>query len=337
MEMLKKLCRGAVVMVLAITVGVSQGQTEVHPLSAAQSLSCLSKPAQALKYPELNQLDRGFGAMRLKLSFRAPQTPPEVEVLYSSARPDMQELVFNYVAAYRLPCLAAADGVVSAVQEFSFTNNDLDATPIPPERPQRGDELPFCLVMPREEIDLGNGLRANGTEHVVIVATFAGDGLQPPGVSIVHSTHNPHFERLVRERLAQYRMPCRKAGSPPQSFQQQFSFFPSDQTRYGLKREVFGLVEFLALTRNPLEQKVRFDFNTMGCPFKVDYWIYGGSVPNEATVMGVDRRKSDPNKLPFLAWLASLEIKFASKRQADDLFGSQLQINVPCTVLNLQE
>lgn len=322
---------------LALSQAPCAAQTELRPATPAQSLSCLVKPAKAPSYPVINKLDRGQGAMRLKLSFSKPDAAPTVEVLYNSARPDMQEQVYDYVAGYRLPCLSDADGTVSAVQEFSFSNNERDATPIPPERPAPGQELPFCLVMPRSEIDPPVGGLHGNAEHVVIAATFTGDGQQPPEMHILHSTHNTRFEHMVQERLAEYRMPCRKAGSAPQSFRQQFSFFPTDRPRYGLKREAFGLVEFLGLTRDPLAQSVRFDFNTMGCPFKVNYWIYGGSVPNEASEVGREKAKPDPNKLPFLAWLASQDIRFANERQANDLFGSQMQINVPCTVLDLQK
>ncbi len=316
-----------------LAASVSQAQTEVKPPSAAQSLSCLVKPAKAPDYPERDKLDRGTGAMRLKLSFSKPDASPTVEVLFNSARQDMQDRVFRYVSDYRLPCLTAADGTVSAVQEFSFNNSDRDATPLPPERSNPDTNAPFCLVMPRRDMADINGPVGADAEHVVAVATFSGDGQQPPEVKFVYSSGSGRFQRAVADRLAEYRMPCRRAGQEPQSFQQQFSMFPTGQRRYGFKREAFGLIEFLGITRNPLAQPVRFDFNTMGCPFKLNYKVYGGAVPNEVHETG-RRGKPDPNKLPFMAWLASLNIAFSNDKQANDLFGSELQIQVPCTVLD---
>lgn len=45
----------------------------------------------------------------------------------------------------------------------------------------------------------------------------------------------------------------------------------------------------------------------------------------------------DPNKLAFLKWLEGLKFNFGSREVADDLFGSSLQIDVPCGLLHLGE
>ncbi|WP_457442473.1 hypothetical protein [Roseateles sp. P5_E4] len=308
----------------------AQAQTEVRTPSPAQSLACLVKPVKPPRFPQQDKLDRGFGAMRVLLKFNKPDAAPEVEVLFNSARQDMQDEAHRYLERLRLPCLTPTDGVVSAVQEFSFANTDRDATPLPPDR--AAGEPPFCLVMPRHDMDGFRGLGRLEVEHVVIAATFTGDGRQPPEVKILHSTGSSRFEAAVRKRLADYRMPCRSGSEGPQSFQQQFTMFPTDQSRYGFKREAFGLAEFLGMTREPTKLSAFYDFKTMGCPFKVDYTIYGGAVPNEATV----GKPADPNKLPFLTWLAGLHLAFKNEQQARDLFGSQLQIDVPCGTLNLR-
>lgn len=314
----------------SLSVCAAQAQTEVRPRSEAQSLACLVKPAKPPRFPERDKLDRGFGAMRVLLKFKKPDAAPEVEVLFNSARQDMQDEAHRYLERFRLPCLTPADGVVSAVQEFSFMNTDRDATPLAVTR-QEG-EPPFCLVMPRTDMDGVFGVGPMEVEHVVVAATFTGDGQQAPEVKILHSTGYGRFESAVRARLAEYRMPCRTGREKPQGFQQQFSMFPAGQSRYAFKREAFRLAEFLGMTREPLKLKATYDFKTMGCPFKVNYWVYGGAVPNEAKVDGPE----DPNKQPFLAWLAGLQLGFKDQRQANGLFGSQLQIDVPCGTLYLQ-
>lgn len=321
------LCVAAVAM--AVLTGAATAQTEVRERSAAHSLSCLVKPDKAPEYPVKDKVDRGFGAMRVLLRFSKPDAAPDVEVLFNSARQDMQDQAYRYLSRLRLPCLRPADGVVTAVQEFSFVNTDRDATPLELERPD--GEPPFCLV-PRRDMPRYDGLGRLDIEHVVAAATFTGDGRQPPEVKVLYSTGSRRFEAAVRERLAQCRMPCRQGGEGPQSFQQQFSMFPTDRPRYAFRREALGLVEFLRMTRDAGKLRAAYDFDTMGCPFKVDYVVYGGAVPNEAKARGA----SDPNRLPFLDWLAGLPIAFTNEGQASAMFGSQLQIDVPCGTLNLR-
>lgn len=309
-------------------------QTEIVQKSDAQRLACLAKPSKEPVYPARHKLDRGMGGMRVLLKFTQPDAAPTVEVLFNSAREDMQDAVYRYLRGYRLPCLTPADGTVSAVQEFSFSNTDRDATPLPSARGSGEDgegHTPLCIVMPRRDGPEYRSFIPPDVEHVVAAISFTGDGEQPPEVKFIYSTGNTRFEGMVRERVAAYRMPCRKAGAAPQSIQQQFSLFPTDRSRYGWKQEAFSLVKFLGMTREPGKLQASFDFNTMGCPFKVRYMVYGGPVPNEATVAG----KPDPNKQPFLAWLSSLQLGFKNERQAKDFFGSQLQIDVPCTTMEL--
>jgi len=314
---------------LAACALAASAQTEVKARSEAQTLACLVKPAEPPRYPARHKLDHGHGAMRVRLTFRKPDAAPEVEVLFNSAREGMQDEAFRYLRGYRLPCLTPKDGAVQAVQEFSFTNTDRDATPL--SEAHRDDEPPFCLVMPRRDMAGWRSFGNWGLEHIVVAATFTGDGRQPPEVRIIHSTSSSRGEAAVRERLAEYRMPCRTGSEEPQSFQQQFSYVPHGYRRAVFTREAFGLVEFLRMTREPLKLRAAYDFNSMDCPFKVRYMVYGGAVPNEART----GKPEDPNRLPFLDWLAGLQLDFKNERQANDLFGSELQIDVPCGTLNL--
>ncbi len=320
----------SVPVLLAGLVGLSEAQTEVSAKSEAQSLACLVKPADPPRFPARHKLDHGFGGMRVMLTFNKPDAAPQVEVLFNSAREDMQDEMHRYVRQYRLPCLTPSDGAVQAVQEFSFTNTDRDATPLPAARRKAGP--PFCLVMPRRDMEGWSSFARQEVEHVVVTATFTGDGQQPPEVKIIHSTGSARAESAVRARLAEYRMPCRTGQEAAQSFQQQFSHFPAGHRRHVFKREAFGLTEFLGMTREPRQLKALYDLQSMGCPFKVTYRVYGGAVPNEVLVRG----PKDPNRLPFLSWLAGLQLAFSDERQARDLFGSELQIDVPCGLLDLK-
>jgi hypothetical protein len=316
-------------LVAGAAAGLAQAQTEVHPKSPAQALECLVKPTRAPSFPERHRLDDGTGAMRVLLKFKQADAAPEIELLYNTARQDMQDQVRRYLDGYRLPCLRAEDGEVRAVQEFHFNNSDQQAKPLPPER--SGDAPPFCVVAPREDIGAESERGRFEPEHVIVVASFTGDGQQRPEVKFIYSNATSGFEKALRKHLAKYRMPCRKGGEKVQEFQQQFTLFQEGATQYGLARSVYSLREFLGLTEEPTKLIAQYDFKTMGCPFDVKYTFYGGKLPNEAVALG----PADPNKLPFLSWLASLNLSFKNKHQANDLFGSDLQIAVPCGSLRL--
>jgi hypothetical protein len=311
---------------LGVCVLGAQAQTEKRPVSQAQSLSCLVKPTSAPRFPERGRLDKSYGGMRVLLRFKQADAAPEVEVLLNTATEDMQDAVHRYLRGYRLPCLTAQDGTVSAVQEFSFSNTDRNASPIPP-KPEPG-QPPLCIVMPREDMQFNPDGYRRKAENVVALATFQGDGKQAPKVKLLHSSASPDFEASVRKRVAEYRMPCRQGSEPAQHLQQSFKLTTGEVAR--LKRDVFTLREFLMLTREPRKLKASYDLNTMGCPFQVTYTLHGGTFPHEADVQG----PFDPNKLPFLDWLAGLELNITPD-QVEDLFGTELQINVPCGRVNL--
>ncbi|MBB2484699.1 hypothetical protein H5407_05610 [Mitsuaria sp. WAJ17] len=308
--------------------GAAQAQTDSTPPSAAQSLSCLKRPSSAIEYPAKHQLDRGSGFMRLRLHFEKPDAAPRVEVLSNTAREDMQDRVYRYVADYRLPCLQPEDGTVSAVQEFSFSNTAMEDLPVP-EAPQRRHS--FCIVMPREGMHAPLTLSTQ-VQHVVAAAMFTGNGEQPPEVKLLHSTGDKRLEASVVERVRSYRMPCRTGQEGPQAMQQQFTFTPAGHRRYVLKHDAFTLMAFLSMTQGVQQLKAFFDFNTMNCPFKVNYTMYGPALPNEVEVEG----ERDPNRIPFLKWLNQRQLAFGSEKQSNELFGQTLQIQVPCGQLDLE-
>lgn len=305
---------------------MTHAQTDITPASPAHSLSCLQRPSGVPRYPEKHRYDRGSGLTRVLLHFEKPDTEPRVEVLANTAREDMQDVVFQHLAAYRLPCLQPEDGTVRAVQEFSFSNSDRAPLPM---TTRSGSE--FCVVTPRRQLESPR-MMGRSVEHVVVVAKFAGDGTQAPGVEIIHSTASEHIERMVLEHVAEYRMPCRTGNERTREMSQQFSFVPPGVRPYVLTRETFGLAEFLGMTQGARQLQADFDFTTMNCPFKVDFSIYGPQLPNEVRVGG----PRDPNRVPFLSWLKERQLSFINDRQANDLFGQSVQIDVPCGRLNLQ-
>lgn len=302
-------------------------QTDATPPSPARSLSCLLRPERAPSYPARHQHDHGFGHMRVLLRFEQPDAAPKVEVLVNNAREDMQDQVYRYLGGYRLPCLQPGDGPVSAVQEFNFHNGDRDPVPLAAD----DGAGKSCLVTPRRDV---TPPYIDGREvmHVVAVAAFNGDGAQAPEVKIIHSTASPKLEQLAVERMGEYRMPCRRPGDEARVVRQHFVFRPAAASLYTLKREAFGLGEFLGMTKGAHQLQAFFDFRTMGCPFKVNYRIHAPVLPNEVWASG----PADPNRQPFLHWLGERELNFGSDKVANDLFGQVMQLSVPCGELNLR-
>lgn len=316
---------------LAMAAMTAAAQTEVAVLSEAQRLACLSKPADPPRYPQHHSLDREEGAMRLLLKFSRPDGAPEIQVLYNTAREDMQDRILGYVGRYRLPCLQAADGVVAAVQDFSFRNHDRNA-PALPVASLGGEQAPRCLVRPRHDLDYVVRSSAVPVEHLLAEITFSGDGTQSPEVTFKYAKATPRWKRAVLQWASGYRMPCRTAQDKPETIEQQFSMFPAGKRRLGFTQERFSLTDFLGMTREPHKRKAYFDLRTMGCPFSASITLRGDGVPNKVEVPG----PTDPNKVALLGWLADLQLDISSAAQATDLFGSKLQIDVPCGVLDLR-
>ncbi|OWQ45203.1 hypothetical protein CDL60_20925 [Roseateles noduli] len=306
------------------------GATDVSPPSPAQSLSCLQRPEQQPKFPALGNYDRTGGFARVKLKFVAPDQAPEVQLLTNSLREDMLDVVTRYVDRYRLPCLQPTDGTVSAVQEFEFSNTQKAPLPLAPDETTPRGRLDHCYLRPKHDM-IFNGLSVGReVNNVVITMTFSGDGEQPPEVKVLHQQAVPRAVDTVVDWARASRMPCRKADDPPLVLQQMFRLYPPGLQRQVLKVEQVNLVDFLAMTENPHAEGVRFDFNTMACPFNVNYTMYGPTLPNEVT----DGEKK-PDRAIFIDWLSRQNLKYSSAKQARALFGEDLQIRVPCGELNL--
>jgi hypothetical protein len=239
----------------------------IENLSSAQSLNCLVTPKETLRYPARDKYDRQSGLVRVQLHFEKADAPPRVQILANTAREEMVEMVQDHVRKYRLPCLSGSDGTVSAVQEFAFSNTEQQPLPVSATpRPMPN----FCVVAPTDSVPVPP-LGSDYSEHLIIEFTFDGDGQSPPKLATAFSTGWASFEREVKNWASQYRMPCRRAGDPPISAKQQFSYFPASGGPYRWKKEVFSLPEFLRMTKGWESLAADFDLKTMDCPFLVNY------------------------------------------------------------------
>lgn len=324
--------------VFALLIGAgsasAQSTNNVTPLSEAQSLACLKRPEGKPDFPDLPNFDRSERWMRVLLRFSAPDAAPQVEVLGNTMREDQVDVVQRYVKRYRLPCLKASDGKVGVVQEFRFNNSGLDPLPMPPERPL----AVACVVQPPDGVNLTQTIDRRRTEHVVLTMAFEASpsrGAGKPQIKVLYADASPSVLEAITDWAARTRVPCMTGETDETQglvvLRQHFIVRPSDERAYTINDGRLSLVRFLGMTRDLDSLKANFDFDTMSCPFKVNYTIYGPRLPNEVDA----GHPLDPNRLAFLKWLEARDLNLKSEKMANDLFGQVLQIDVPCGRLKL--
>lgn len=300
--------------------------------SASNALQCLQRRAAAPKYPaeELRRRTNSTGYLRVKLGFAAPDLAPKVEILANTASEAMQDEALDYVRSYRLPCMKPEHGQIEAVQEFLF-----DALGTPEGKPLRladSVEAPkACVVMPRRAPEPPYRTLDREPVQVLVQVRFDGGATRPPTTEIVHTDASKAVQHMVLDYLAEYRMPCRQEGDKPYAFEQQFMFVPFGSTTYSFREPKLALDRFLASMKGIAKERVFFDFNSMSCPFQVDWKNMQPIRPNRVAQLG---HRND-NRAEFTAWLAGLEMNLP-ERQARSLIGSRLVVDVPCGVLDLR-
>lgn len=327
-----------VLLTLGLLLGLAnsaQAQTALPDEAGTAALQCLQRRATPPKFPA-DLLERGIkstGYLRVRLVFKQPDSEPVVEILANTAHEKMQDEVMDYLRSYRLPCMKAEFGPVSAVQEFIF-----DALASPEGKPLRLTEFGLdkaakaCLVMPRTSPEAPARTMDRGPVVVRILARFAGAGDQPPVVQITASDASRAIETMVLDYLAAYRMPCRTEADKPYALEQTFMFAPFGTPRAGFKERQLPLAQFLGFMKNAAAEPVYFDLNSMACPFQLDWTIWQPRSPNTVHQLG----KPDHNRVELTAWLAGLQMDLPDRR-AKQLFGDRLVIDVPCGVLDFRK
>jgi len=307
-----------------VTTAAASTEAAADPV-VAERLQCLQRPKKP-EFPTEHPHDRRHGLMRFKLSFEPTVGKPKVEVLHASVVAELQELAFEYVEGFRLPCLQPGDPRVSIVQEVAFSGAQ-DAEPLP-LIDQAGQQS--CVVMPREGIKYMSSLQTSG-ESVIAYVRFTGDAQSEPKIHFGYSSGNPHFEEAVREHLTKYRMPCRSAGDPPFFLEQEFRLRVPGDRPFVLTRTDFSLRELIGFTEEPQKLKADFDLDTMACPFKVALAMRQPKLRNLVKEIG----PANANRIALLRWLSELRFSWQSEKQAQDLFNSRVTVTVPCGTVKL--
>lgn len=326
-------CAGFVAAVLlwAGACASALAQTPVTELSPAQSLSCLQRPERLPKFPDWRsgQTSQRAGFVRVMMHFQAPDQAPRIELMANTANEAMQDQVFSYLSWYRLPCLQPADGVVKAVQEFSFRASAQDPVPVPPDaEPEAGPKS--CLVMPRNSLSIWSvGHRLS---HVLVEARFAGGGAAEPEIKLLYSNAPSSAEQAVRAHLAQYRMPCREEGDKAYVFEQHFAFLPEASVRPVAIARPLALEALLDMFENRQRLDAAFSLDSMACPFTLRYQVRQPALPNEVTQEG----QPEASRLPLISWLASQRLAITDETLLNRMFGTELKIKVGCGQVDLR-
>jgi hypothetical protein len=303
--------------------GLAQAQA-IEDRTAHQRFACLQREREleplAAKTPELHNA----GVLRLQLKFVAADKPPRVEVLHSQGDADMERIAKRYVEGYRLPCLHAKDHPVEVVQEFSFHRWGTEA-PV-----HVAGEAKLAKVQTPTSQHLLTSDRVFEPGKALVEFSFV-EGREEPEVRLIFAGVNRGMQRNLESHVRQYRL---DADVPrPFTARQQFNFVSYDTkgTKYRLSQDEFKLIDFLRMTTNVREHLVDIDLDSMACPFAVRVNLRQPYEPN-----GVfELETQDPNRAYLLNWLSKLQLRFSSEAQQQDLYGSDMRIQIPCGRLNL--
>lgn len=301
----------------------------------ASPLRCL-QPAESelppLAYPPEALVRKIEGLVRVRLTFKDATSPPDVEVFHVSGFAEFAQLVKQRVAVYRLPCLKAGQGPVVATQEFRFSpddgrkvswgaTRDVDIDRRLNACTERDPSAPKNISYPQTA--------ANKNQSGVVVArmTFvAADA--PPKVEILTDAGSRSLAARVTQYVEGFRLPCLSPEDFPLTTWQAYKFMISDVPGFTLKD--VNLVQFLRAVEGFEDQKVNFNFDTMGCPFDVRLRLFQPYMKNEVGEVG----ERDPNRVEFIEWLKNVSLALPKERMRHVL-SDTMTISVPCGVLSL--
>lgn len=333
---------------LSLVLGASQAAAEaVEPAAAAGSdlVQCLRMLNPPIVYP-LDELRlRVGGTVRVALTFTGPDAAPDAEVLADFSSPTLLREVKFGVDRFRLPCLTPQQAPVTLVQTFRFdplNEPHLSWTPaqladasgrprpaaLPTDEGQDG-ELQQCVTTPKHPPTIRPGPEDRAVTNVILDMEFrAAD--QPPMLKTVYRFGSADTEESVRQYAAGYRLPCLPPSHAPVRVRQTFALHWYE-AKGGRFRNPMSLDSFLATMKNADDRPVRFDFDTMGCPFEVDWALGLPAVPNRVRSVGA----VVPARAPLLDWLRHLEMKLEPIR-FNLLLGQTARVQVPCGTLERQ-
>lgn len=325
---------GAWLAVLCLLLALPPPPAGASELTLAPSpAACLSPPAAERgtpEYPAREWTDGKAGQVVVELIFTGPDLRPEVNILRSEGGPAFVESVQRHVRDLRLPCLESAD--IPARVRINFDFKPLERRGVVPEaidadRAEQNRQL-ACVVngagpAPRYPEDA----RRRVTQGRVLVEMRFVNADGPPEITLVSRPASEVFLLSVKRWAEQFRMPCH-AGRPVKT-RWTLVYRMEGEEHYGFRQT--RLAAFLGSFRGIESQRVKFDFNTMGCPFELRLQYLQ---PLRRNVV-VQINEPDPQRQPFVDWLEAAELKLNDK-SLDSVFGDRVVLAVPCGKFDLE-
>ena len=318
---------------LVLCVG-AQAQTFSRAPSAEEQ--CLT-PGPAERgtpvYPEKKLARRDGATVRVEMSFGGPDAPPRVTPLAGTEKDEFLDAVREYAERFRLPCMKADGPRVRIPMDFVFTVGSGQKvtfrTKETPEALARRRTLTACLRVPstKDVVTYPNFALRQDLQGVVIFELTFKDPAAPPSLKVLHDGGSVFFVRALNKFVDQMRLPCLPSGEEFGS-RFEFKFTMTGGDRAWLKD--VDLLNFLARVKGIDQQKVFFDFNTMACPFAVNFTLRQPYVANRVGEIG----EMQESRGAFVAWLEQLDLSIPdSQRELVMLHDST--ITVPCIKLDL--
>ena len=214
--------------------------------AAAQSVAAAPSPAQqcltrapgrdeALLYPSELLARKDSARFKVSLTFRGPDSAPWFKVLDEAPLDDgFVRAVREYVAGYRVPCMADGDPAVVLQQEYVFAPNDgrkvMASAPVD-EKARVTQELAKCVRHPAGKIpDYPGGAQLLGSQGNVYVEV-AFDGPDSPPAVRVHASSDSRLQASVLRFVQGVRMPCHPGdGRHTADILYKFSIVAGDRT-----------------------------------------------------------------------------------------------------------
>jgi hypothetical protein len=163
--------------------------------------------------------------------------------------------------------------------------------------------------------------------NVVVRMKFA-QTEAPPETQVLYAARHHQLAETGVSMAQQYRLHCEKPLASP-IYATQTIRLRSDKSQGADLRDT-QFVPFLQSLDRASLGKVKFDLNTMSCPFDVNVTLIAPYAENTV----VESTARDPNRQEFLAWLRKLVFKFPERAERF-LVGESTKVTVPCMVLDL--
>lgn len=302
----------------------------------AEAASCLAYPGTTAlpEYPDSFLADAP-ALVRVEMEFERPDQGPNADLVFSKGNEVFAKIVREHAGRARWPCLVPGQRV-RVLQEFQFipgkpnrvlasdTAVSRNAADIPSEC------LDAIRKLPRPQLGyaLHHGsdvLTKDGKVLVELKFTSPDDA---PEMKVLFGDDNRGLVATARRYTAAYRLPCVNAADPIIA-KQVFDYHPRGSVARRLKEEM-TIVEFVRAIRNVSEQKVRFDFDTMACPFKFRFEPWMPYASNNVREI----EPASPGRRLFLDWArkVTLDIPPELMRTAG---GEASTVTVPCGFMDL--